>query len=258
MPGANYKSVSINDELIERIKQLIERLGTYHSVAEFVSEAAEEVAKEKGEFTVDDLTEKWNSKAEEKKSGDGIRRWASFLCNIGYLTSKPDSMDKRRQLYKIIHNSQKSRNYTHSLFSAIFTLETLKAWLKEAEQIFAHNTLSLRENIISERETSIEELYNRYFSSETCPCANIYPGISEASLAENDMKIDEKADFNYLRNFKAVYWSEGCYGWHPCAVCGYTRLTAWRGETFKGLEVWVCEDCKEAWEKEVYHSCEKR
>jgi Arc/MetJ-type ribon-helix-helix transcriptional regulator len=39
MPGANYKSVSINDELIERIKQLIERLGTYHSVAEFVSEA---------------------------------------------------------------------------------------------------------------------------------------------------------------------------------------------------------------------------
>jgi Arc/MetJ-type ribon-helix-helix transcriptional regulator len=39
MPGANYKSVSINDELIERIKQLIDQLGTYHSVAEFVSEA---------------------------------------------------------------------------------------------------------------------------------------------------------------------------------------------------------------------------
>jgi len=39
MPGANYKSVSINDELIERIKQLINQLGTYHSVAEFVSEA---------------------------------------------------------------------------------------------------------------------------------------------------------------------------------------------------------------------------
>ncbi|MBT0160751.1 ribbon-helix-helix protein, CopG family, partial [Candidatus Bathyarchaeota archaeon A05DMB-2] len=34
-----YKSVSINDELIERIKQLIKRLGTYHSVSEFVSEA---------------------------------------------------------------------------------------------------------------------------------------------------------------------------------------------------------------------------
>ena len=39
MPGQNYKSVSLNDELIERIKQLIEQIGTYHSVSEFVSEA---------------------------------------------------------------------------------------------------------------------------------------------------------------------------------------------------------------------------
>jgi len=56
MPGTNYKSVSINDELIERIKQLIEKLGTYHSVAEFVSEAVrlriellEKQEKKKGE-----------------------------------------------------------------------------------------------------------------------------------------------------------------------------------------------------------------
>jgi Arc/MetJ-type ribon-helix-helix transcriptional regulator len=39
MPGANYKSVSLNDELIERIRQLIKKLGTYHSISEFVSEA---------------------------------------------------------------------------------------------------------------------------------------------------------------------------------------------------------------------------
>lgn len=39
MPAGNYKSVSINDELVQRVKQLIRRLGTYHSVAEFVSEA---------------------------------------------------------------------------------------------------------------------------------------------------------------------------------------------------------------------------
>ena len=35
----NYRSVSINDELIERVKQLIQKLRTYHSIAEFVSEA---------------------------------------------------------------------------------------------------------------------------------------------------------------------------------------------------------------------------
>jgi len=56
MPGTNYKSVSINDELIEHIKQLINQLGTYHSVAEFVSEAVrlriellEKQEKKKGE-----------------------------------------------------------------------------------------------------------------------------------------------------------------------------------------------------------------
>lgn len=39
MPGANYKSISINDELIERTRQLIKKLGTYHSLSEFISEA---------------------------------------------------------------------------------------------------------------------------------------------------------------------------------------------------------------------------
>ncbi len=39
MPGQNYRSVSVNDELVERVKQLIKQIGTYHSVSEFVSEA---------------------------------------------------------------------------------------------------------------------------------------------------------------------------------------------------------------------------
>jgi len=39
MPKGNYRSVSINDAVVGRVKKLIETLGTYHSVAEFVSEA---------------------------------------------------------------------------------------------------------------------------------------------------------------------------------------------------------------------------
>jgi Arc/MetJ-type ribon-helix-helix transcriptional regulator len=35
----NYISVSINDQLIKHVKQLIDKLRTYHSVSEFVSEA---------------------------------------------------------------------------------------------------------------------------------------------------------------------------------------------------------------------------
>jgi Arc/MetJ-type ribon-helix-helix transcriptional regulator len=39
LPEQNYKSVSVNSELIERVKHLIKQAGTYHSVSEFVSEA---------------------------------------------------------------------------------------------------------------------------------------------------------------------------------------------------------------------------
>jgi hypothetical protein len=220
-------------------------------IIKFYHEAVEEVAGEKTEFTIEDLTEKWNSKSEEnKKSSDAIRRWTGFLCSIGYLTGKPDPADKRRQIYKTIKESEKSRNYTNSQFSSIFTLEALKEWLKEAEKIFAHNTLSLRESLINERETSIEELYNRHFLSETALRANITLNLNEASLTEKASEIDENDKFNKLRNFKAVYWSDNFYGWHPCTVCGQTKLSAWQAETFKGEKLWLCEDCKTAWEKQ--------
>jgi Arc/MetJ-type ribon-helix-helix transcriptional regulator len=39
VPNRNYRTVSINDELVARVRQLVEKLGTYRSVAEFVSEA---------------------------------------------------------------------------------------------------------------------------------------------------------------------------------------------------------------------------
>jgi Arc/MetJ-type ribon-helix-helix transcriptional regulator len=39
MPKGNYRSVSINDKIIDCVKKLIETLRTYHSVSEFISEA---------------------------------------------------------------------------------------------------------------------------------------------------------------------------------------------------------------------------
>ena len=39
MPTGNYRSVSVREELVERVERLIRRVKTYHSVAEFVSEA---------------------------------------------------------------------------------------------------------------------------------------------------------------------------------------------------------------------------
>jgi hypothetical protein len=64
--------------------------------------------------------------------------------------------------------------------------------------------------------------------------------------AENRRFLGSKS----LDDFKAVYWSDiGC-GWHPCIVCGDTKLTCWQAETFKDEKLWLCEDCKAAWEKE--------
>lgn len=39
MPVGNYRGVTLKDELIGRVERLIRRVGTYHSIAEFVSEA---------------------------------------------------------------------------------------------------------------------------------------------------------------------------------------------------------------------------
>ena len=35
----NYRGVSLPEDLVERVKQLIKKLGTYRTVAEFVKEA---------------------------------------------------------------------------------------------------------------------------------------------------------------------------------------------------------------------------
>jgi hypothetical protein len=52
-----------------------------------------------------------------------------------------------------------------------------------------------------------------------------------------------------LEDLKSVYWSDGFYGWHDCAVCGRTMLTSWQGENFKGDKLCLCEDCKTEWER---------
>ena len=39
MPKGNYKSVTLKEELVDHVAKAIRRAGTYHSIAEFVSEA---------------------------------------------------------------------------------------------------------------------------------------------------------------------------------------------------------------------------
>jgi hypothetical protein len=64
--------------------------------------------------------------------------------------------------------------------------------------------------------------------------------------AENRLFLRSKS----FDNFKALHWSNNGCGWHPCAVCGDTKLTCWQAETFKDEKLWLCEDCKTTWKKE--------
>jgi hypothetical protein len=74
--------------------------------------------------------------------------------------------------------------------------------------------------------------------------ASIY---ETAPTVENDVNAD--LGTVQLQDLKAVYWSDQFYDLHPCCICGYTKQTSWKAETFKGNELWICEDCKQEWEK---------
>jgi hypothetical protein len=53
-----------------------------------------------------------------------------------------------------------------------------------------------------------------------------------------------------LEDLKTVNWSDMFYDEHECCLCGYQKLTCWEAETFKGDKLWICEDCKQEWEKQ--------
>ncbi|RLI17133.1 hypothetical protein DRO54_11950, partial [Candidatus Bathyarchaeota archaeon] len=53
-----------------------------------------------------------------------------------------------------------------------------------------------------------------------------------------------------LQDIKVLFWVDGEFAFHPCGICGYSKLTSWKAETFKGQLFWICEDCKQEWENQ--------
>jgi hypothetical protein len=246
-------------DLWNQIRETTETSAPGH-IINFYHAVVEDVAREKPEFTIEDLADKWNGKFEDKKSTDAIRNWTNFLCSIGYISKREDPDNKKRNLFRIIHANEKIRENTILPFSAIFSLESLKAWLKEANSITAKNHISLEENLISENETNIDNVFNKYFLSENESLAVINLGNYKAASGESVNRIDENHKIVHSLNFqlqdlKAVFWADAFFDKHECGICGYVKPTSWKGETFKNHEIWLCEDCKAKWEKlqEVIH-----
>jgi len=113
---------------------------------------------------------------------------------------------------------------------------------------------------------TIERLKMRYYPTLAPPKSSSDPSETPANHAKNIHETEEtevseeklktpppqNLPWLHLDQIKAVYWSDGFFDWHPCAICGYIKLTAWKAEPFKGQEAWICEDCKELWEKQHY------
>ncbi|MEM0358357.1 MAG: hypothetical protein QXL77_08330 [Candidatus Bathyarchaeia archaeon] len=110
----------------------------------------------------------------------------------------------------------------------------------------------------------IERLKMRYYPQQTLSklpsVSSVPPANHKTNLhkTEETERSEEKPGtlpplnepWLHLDQIKAIYWSDGFFDWHPCAICGYTKLTAWKAQTFKGENAWICEDCKELWEKQ--------
>jgi len=141
-------------------------------------------------LTVKGLTDLWNETKSSHKSSDTIRDWVDFLCQIGYMTKEPNPQDKRENLLKIIKNEENGK-CTENDLSAFFTLENFKAWLKEAQQITEESKPALRKNILTDTETTPDELFTEYFPSDSLHSAVIYQSEMRDAFPETSL---EKAD----------------------------------------------------------------
>jgi hypothetical protein len=168
---------------------------SYH--LRFFHEVVEPVAQELHTFTVKDLTDAWNAKFSDRKSSDTIRDWVDFLCLIGYMSKNPDPTDKRQNLLEVIQ--EKSGNYTENDLSVFFKLESLEAWLNEAQSITEENHILLRESLLSDAETTPEAIYGRHFSDENRNSSVNVLSPSESPTVKSEQ---EKTDFEKIVQYR--------------------------------------------------------
>jgi hypothetical protein len=214
-------------------------------IIRFYHDVVLKVAETKEDFVIEDLVDKWNSEFEEKKSSHTIRKWVDFLCDIGYVTKKSNPNDKRSNILSIIR--QKNGNYGGFNFSVIFGLDSFKAWLNEANQILEKNQILLRENLISNTEVSIEDIFDKYFLSKNGKISNISLSDSKASLDETTSEITENQEAPQFPLFSVKDVRElvrlTTLFEDRCQVCGKTGRMDWQATLHDGTWGLLCGDC---------------
>jgi len=160
--------------------------GLPQHILDFYHRAVEPLSQTQSTFSIEDLAREYNKEATDRKSSDTLGRWVKHLCDVGWLSKDPDPNDKRKVAVSVIKKAENNRNYPQIPNAEILSLENFKAWLNEAEQISASNTIKLRENLLADEPTTPEQIFNEHFLVEKSPLADI-------SLSQNQPSTKERA-----------------------------------------------------------------
>lgn len=216
-------------------------------IIKFFNEIVKPLSQNMATIYIEDLTNEWNDKFEDKRSSDVIRKWVDFLSKIGYVTKNPDKMDKRRNLITVI-KEEKNGNYTQIDFSEIFRLDSLKAWLNELKQILRKNRVTIKENFVSDGEISCEAVFKKYFLNSSDEIRNIELSPSQAPSQESTVKITEKRKSVQFPDFKKLERIGPGFN-DRCTLCGFEGQMDYQITLLDDTRGFVCEKCGHELEK---------
>ena len=214
-----------------------------------------------------------------KVSTKTATRILKTLSQAGYL--KEDTTSKTYR-YELLQKEPKHLDLLENIQSfSLFHQKSLRKWLNNiwTNGHARHTTVAFynhKDNTWSNRLAPDFEdrAEDEPSSNDTLPELHTptCPSVSMPSAPESGLNLDSGPEYmdksersrcseskpknaqgsgnKSFDDFKAVYWNDGFYDWHDCAVCEQTKLTSWQAETFRDERLWLCEDCKTAWEKQ--------
>jgi len=205
-----------------------------------------------------------------KVSTKTASRVLKTLAQAGYLK---EEVHGKTNHYSLL---QKEPNHLDLLKNirliSSFHAESLRNWLNTIWTTGQSKDIPVSFQIGNAKPISIEQVplhYAPLLPRDTLKC----PDVQTPSVANLGLDCQKEHDYldkterstspsinqqnnpalilRNLAELKSVYWSDGFYDWHPCAVCGHTKRTSWQAESFKDEKLWLCDYCKIEWEKQT-------
>lgn len=162
------------------------------------------------------------------RGSEYARRVLRVLVEMGYV----DVDESQRTHMYSVRQTENPSNDLHGLqrtFSGSELQKKVESWLS--------NISSQPPADGADSETSWKKGYFDPISGIWVDLDKTQPPPPEVERRSGENKVT-------LDDVESAHWSDGFYGEHDCAVCGYRKMTSWKAKLFKGPDVPICEDCK--------------